>query len=214
MKITWLGHASVLLEVGGKTILFDPFEVTSAYDKKVDVLCYTHSHYDHFCEDDYRFYSAKGTELEVGPEDLKDKLGKNSQLLRPYSETMLDGEKGPIVIQAVPAYNNGKKFHPQAKNWLGYVVTYQKKSAYIAGDTDFILEMEAIRCDVACLPIGGTYTMNAEEALHAGKVLKPAYIIPYHWGKIVGTREDAETFAATLGKWSMMLDVGESFELK
>ena len=55
--------------------------------------------------------------------------------------------------------------------------------------------MESLgRVDIALLPIGGTYTMTAEQAAEAAGIIKPGKCIPYHYGDIVGTAEDAERF--------------------
>ena len=60
-------------------------------------------------------------------------------------------------------------------------------------DTDHVPEMAGLRCDVALLPVGGTYTMDAEEAARAAADIEPEAVIPMHWGGgIVGTRTDAE----------------------
>ena len=99
-------------------------------------------------------------------------------------------------VTGVASYNIGKTNHPKANNWLGFIVELGDTRIYFAGDTDLTPEMKALTdIDVAFLPAGGTYTMNATEAAEATKYFKPLLAIPYHWGTSVGTRADADRFA-------------------
>jgi L-ascorbate metabolism protein UlaG (beta-lactamase superfamily) len=100
-----------------------------------------------------------------------------------------------VTTAAVPAYNPKKKFHPKAAGGVGFVVTIGERSIYHAGDTDAIPEMDAIKADVALLPVGGTYTMTASEAAQVANKIKPKLAVPMHWGDIIGSRADAELFA-------------------
>ena len=92
----------------------------------------------------------------------------------------------------MPAYNPAKQFHPRSYNGVGYILEIQGTRIYHAGDTDFIPEMEKFKVDIALLPIGGTYTMDVEEAVKAIKALNPRLVIPIHYGTIVGNIQDAE----------------------
>ena len=104
-------------------------------------------------------------------------------------------EVADVSIRTTHAYNHGKEYHPQENDWLGFLVTVGGETIYYAGDTDIIPEMSELgHVDVALLPVGGTYTMDAEEAAQAAETIRPGRCIPYHWGDIVGTREDAEYF--------------------
>jgi len=103
-------------------------------------------------------------------------------------------EKG-VLIEAMPAYNIGKLFHPETAGNVGYVLTVADMRIYHAGDTDLIPEMNDIKADIALLPIGGTYTMNVEEAVAAVKRIKPRVVVPMHYGRIVGETDDAHRFA-------------------
>ena len=67
---------------------------------------------------------------------------------------------------------------------------------YVAGDTDALKENTSIECDIAMIPIGGTYTMNAREAASFINSLKPAIVIPTHYGTIVGKPADVDEFAS------------------
>ena len=103
-----------------------------------------------------------------------------------------------IVIEAVPAYNVGKKFHPQANAWLGYVIEMLGRRYYVAGDTDDNPDVRRVRCHVALLPVGGTYTMTAAEAAGLANAIRPGVAVPTHYGDIVGQSRDAEEFARLL----------------
>jgi L-ascorbate metabolism protein UlaG (beta-lactamase superfamily) len=105
-------------------------------------------------------------------------------------------------VEAVPAYNVNKfrspgvVFHPRQAEHNGYIVTVGGERLYHAGDTDHIPEMSGIKCDVALLPVSGTYVMVAEEAAEAAKAIKPRIAVPMHYGDkdVVGTLADAERF--------------------
>jgi L-ascorbate metabolism protein UlaG (beta-lactamase superfamily) len=99
-----------------------------------------------------------------------------------------------VHVLAVPAYNDGKPFHPRENDWVGYVFTVDKVTIYHTGDTDLIPEMKDIECNIALLPVSGTYVMNAEEAANAANIIKPDVAIPMHWGALIGAKEDAENF--------------------
>jgi L-ascorbate metabolism protein UlaG (beta-lactamase superfamily) len=103
-----------------------------------------------------------------------------------------------IKFRTVPAYNLEKKFHKRKKNWVGYILNVDGAGYYFAGDTDYIPEMDEIKADVVFLPVGGTYTMNAQEAAQAANSIKPKIAIPIHFGSIVGSQKDAEVFIENL----------------
>jgi len=110
---------------------------------------------------------------------------------------MLPGQKLNIEgleIEAVPAYNKARAFHPKASNFVGYIISAGGIKIYHAGDTDFIPEMEKLKVDIAMLPVGGTYTMDAQEAALAADSIKPKIAVPMHYGAIVGSTNDADKF--------------------
>ena len=187
------GHASIKLK-NGKTIYIDPFQLGE--EEKADIILITHGHYDHCSIEDIKKLSTGQTTIVITP-DCQSKLppgrvkAGDIKMMRPGMQLNIDG----INIEALPAYNISKDFHQKAEEWVGYVVTVNGKKVYHAGDTDFIPEMKALKgIDVALLPVGGTYTMNAEEAARAANAIRPKLAIPMHYGKIVGSRKDAETF--------------------
>lgn len=184
----WLGHASFRMEAkNGKVIYTDPWEVKST--AKADLILITHEHYDHCSPEDVKKLSKPDT-VVVAPADCGAKLGQPIQTLKPGQSGTFAG----FTVAAVPAYNVNKDFHQKAKQWVGYIVTVDGQRIYQAGDTDLIPEMKEVVCDVALLPVGGTYTMSAAEAAQAATMIQAKEFVPMHWGKIVGSRADAEAF--------------------
>ena len=121
---------------------------------------------------------------------------KGITVIEPGKTIKVNEEK----ITAVPAYNINKQFHPKENEWVGFIVEMDGVRVYHAGDTDLIPEMKEVETDIALLPVGGTYTMNAEEAAQATKTFKKCKIaVPIHYGSIVGNASDAETFKEKAG---------------
>jgi L-ascorbate metabolism protein UlaG (beta-lactamase superfamily) len=198
--VRWHGHATIRIEAGGSTIIIDPYGIKEK--RPVDLVLITHSHYDHLSDADLDKVRGSATRF-VGPADCRDRLGpKASVMVAGATLEVLPG----ISIAAFPAYNLNKKFHPKDKGWLGYVITVDGVRYYVAGDTDRIPEMKDIRCDVAFLPVGGTYTMTADEAAEAVGDIQPQVAVPIHWGTIVGSRTDAVRFTGLCGEKGRLLD--------
>ena len=114
--------------------------------------------------------------------------------LNPFDEKNIDN----IVIKTIPAYNINKEFHPRTNNWLGYVVTINNVTYYIAGDTDKTKEAESVKCDIALIPIGGHFTMNTDEAAELIKIISPKIVIPTHYGSIIGNITDGKKLKESL----------------
>jgi L-ascorbate metabolism protein UlaG (beta-lactamase superfamily) len=204
VKLQWLGHASFRISDGNTVIYIDPWKLK---DDKHDatLVLVSHSHYDHYSAGDIAKVSGMTTKL-IAAGDVIQKQGKG-QVLKP-GETV---EANGVKITGVPAYNPAKQFHPKTNNWLGFIIEVAGKRIYYAGDTDETPEMDALKnIDLALLPAGGTYTMNAAEAAGATKQFKPKKAIPYHWGDIVGGQNDADEFAQKAGCPVVVLKPGES----
>lgn len=154
-----------------------------------DIILITHDHYDHCSPSDIDKLKNNATVI-AAPHDSSKKLTGDVRPVAPGSKLTV----GEITIEAFPAYNKNKAFHPKSNNWVGYVVAGEGTRIYIAGDTDCIPEMSGVNADIALLPIGGTYTMNAKEASEAARIIKAKKIIPIHYGDIVGSNLDAEDF--------------------
>ena len=192
-----LTHASIRFE-RDKVIYVDPFKIDGA-PKDADIIFCTHDHFDHLSPGDIKKVMKPGAILVVPKKNAKKfKKYELSEVIgvEPFNEYEAQG----IKFRTIPSYNLDKKFHKKKKNWVGYIIDVDKASYYFAGDTDYIPEMDEIEADVVFLPVGGTYTMNAEEAAKAANSIKPKMAVPIHFGTVVGTREDAETFAKKLDK--------------
>ena len=102
---------------------------------------------------------------------------------------------GGVEIETVPAYNILKPFHPKSAEWIGYTFRIDGKRIYVAGDTDATKDAKAVKCDIALVPIGGTYTMDAKKAAEFINIIRPNVAMPVHYGSIVGDPSDGEVFA-------------------
>jgi L-ascorbate metabolism protein UlaG (beta-lactamase superfamily) len=193
-RLHWLGHASFRLD-GPPTIYFDPWQLKGA-PPQADVVLVSHEHHDHCSPDDIKRVTGPGTVI-VASAGAAQRLNGDVRQVSPGQRIQI----GELEIEAVPAYNVNKfrapgvPFHPREAGHMGYVVTVQGERLYFAGDTDHIPEMSNLQCDVALLPIGGKYTMDAEEAAQAAKNIGPRVVVPMHWGSgVVGTLADVERF--------------------
>lgn len=186
VKIVYLGHAGFKLKARNLTIYLDPYKLASG--EPADAILITHDHYDHCDLASIQKIMTKETAV-VAPPSCISKLQQNLKVVNPNSEVEVKG----ISISVVPAYNPSKKFHPQGMG-VGYVIDIGGIKVYHAGDTDLIPDMSRIQCDVALLPVSGTYTMNAREAVEAVSRIKPRIAIPMHWGSVIGSKSDAEAF--------------------
>ena len=187
----------------GTVAYLDPFSLTdaeAAHD--ADYVLITHAHYDHLSPEDYARVAGEKT-VVVAPASMASEI---AGLGAAATHLMAAGEKielPGLTVEAVPAYNVQPErlaMHPQANGWLGYVVTLDGESAryYVSGDTDQNADNESVRCDVALVPIGGTYTFDARQAATFVNALRPAAVVPTHYGSIVGTYADFDAFAAAV----------------
>jgi len=183
LEITFIGHASLIFDFEGKVIHVDPFGRMADYSKlpKADIILITHDHRDH-----------------LDPEAVKSvRTEKTILILNQDSATKIDGglvmKNGDIKtveglkFEAVPAYNlvhmrsEGVPYHPKGAG-NGYVITLGDKNVYVAGDTENIPEMKALKnIDCAFLPMNLPYTMTPEMVADAARAFKPGILYPYHY---------------------------------
>lgn len=196
-NIEVLCHSSIRINKE-KIIYIDPFKIDKNYND-ADMIFITHDHYDHYSEED--IYKVKKDEtVIIIPKDLLTKTSKkgfkqnNIITVMPNEKYIVEG----INFTTVPAYNTNKKFHPKENKWIGYIIELQGNKYYIAGDTDVTEESKKVKCDVAFVPVGGTFTMDFKEAASLINDIKPKIAIPIHYGSIVGTKQNAVDFIKLL----------------
>ena len=189
-NIAWLGHDSFRI-VGSKTIYFDPYQIGPA--DPADLVLVTHEHFDHCSPEDVAKVQGPATKI-ITEKDSAPQLSGDVQVVVPGEHVTVEG----VTIEAVPAYNVDKAFHPKENGWLGFIVEIDGVRIYHAGDTDFIPEMSGFKTDIALLPVSGTYVMTAEEAVEAALAIHPQIAIPMHYGAIVGGSTDADAFKSAL----------------
>jgi L-ascorbate metabolism protein UlaG (beta-lactamase superfamily) len=198
-NIHWLGHDSFRLD-GSSTVYIDPWKL-SADAPPAALILVTHDHFDHFSPDDIARVATRRTTL-IGPASVTAQVDGVSTVTLSAGET---ATAAGVTVTAVPAYNidkfrqPGALFHPPAAGFLGYLIELDGRRIYHAGDTDAIPEMRDVRCDVALLPVSGTYVMTAEEAAQACAMISATAAVPMHFGDIVGTAADAARFQSLCG---------------
>jgi L-ascorbate metabolism protein UlaG (beta-lactamase superfamily) len=196
LDITRIAHDTFRI-AGSKVIYVDPFKVTK--NDEADIVLLSHEHFDHLSLEDLNKVIFPGTVIVASStcrDGLKDVKVKGVHYLDPGGKHTV----GKVEIDGLRAYNvdkgpePGKKFHPPDHKGLGFLIKMDGTTVYHAGDTDFIPEMKSIQCDIALLPVSGTYVMTAEEAAQAAEAIDTKIAIPMHYGAIVGTEADAQKF--------------------
>ncbi|HJJ04467.1 MAG TPA: MBL fold metallo-hydrolase [Clostridiaceae bacterium] len=196
--IECLGHSTIKMNKSNKIIYIDPYNIKNGLND-ADYIFITHNHYDHFSEVDIKKVKNNETIIII-TEDLYTntlKLGFNGMniiTVKPNENYQVDG----IKFSTISAYNTNKTFHPKENEWVGYIIELENSKYYIAGDTDITDENKKVKCDVAFVPVGGTYTMDFKEAAHLINEIKPKIAVPIHYGSIVGTDQDATDFVKLL----------------
>lgn len=184
LKITFIGHGTLLFTFNEKIIHLDPYGRLTDYSTlpKADIILVTHEHGDHFDLKVIKTLRSEKTSLVLNKNCAKDISG--GIVLKNGDVQMVQGLK----VEAVPAYNivhkrdNGEPFHSQGIG-NGYIITFDDKRVYVAGDTENIPEMKELgKIDIAFLPMNLPYTMTPEMVADAAKMIKPQILYPYHYG--------------------------------
>ena len=204
LKITFVGHGTLMFAVGDTVIHVDPVSREADYGEmpKADVILITHEHGDHLDPAAIAAVRQEGTTVLL--------TGKCASAV-PDGTVMKNGDVRTVdgmKVEAVPAYNiahkrpSGEPFHPRG-NGNGYVITFGNTRVYVAGDTENIPEMRELKdIDVAFLPMNLPYTMTPEMAADAARAFRPKILYPYHFG---------ETDTSELVK---LLEADESIEVR
>jgi L-ascorbate metabolism protein UlaG (beta-lactamase superfamily) len=196
LEFTRIAHDTFKIK-GSKTVYTDPFKV--AKSDEADIVLLSHEHFDHLSLEDLNKVLFPGTTIVASSgcrDGLKGVKVEELKFLDPGGKFSV----GKVEIEAVPAYNvnkfrePGHPFHPKGAKHVGFVFTMDGTRVYYAGDTDLIPEMKNIECDVALLPVSGTYVMTAEEAAEAAATINPKIAVPMHYAAIVGSDADARKF--------------------
>ncbi len=187
-------HNSIKI-TGSKIIYIDPFRLEKEFHD-ADYVFSTHTHYDHFSEDDIEKVLKDNTVIitpdtsrELACDLTKDR--SRVKIVEPANEYEVDG----IKFSTTYAFNKETLYHTKNEKWVGYIIELDGVKYYIAGDTDNIKELKNVECDVAFIPVGGKYTMGYAEAAGLANTIKAKIVVPTHYGCIVGSNEDAEKFA-------------------
>ena len=184
LKITFIGHGTLMFTFGGKIIHVDPWSELADYSKmpKADVILLTHEHHDHLDPKALELIRTEKSIL-VLTESCASRVEGGIIMNNGDVKTV-----GGLQIEAVPAYNivhmrsEGEPFHPKGIG-NGYVITFGDKSVYVAGDTENTPEMKGLTgIDIAFLPMNLPYTMTPEMVADAVRAFKPRILYPYHYG--------------------------------
>ncbi len=200
LEITRIAHDTFRI-AGSKVIYTDPYKVPHKMKDRdqADLVLLSHEHFDHLSREDLEKVCTPKTTVVASvlcKDGLKGLKVAETHFVRPGTKVSVAG----VEIEAVPAYNvnkfraPGQAFHPKGEARVGFVLKLDGTRVYFAADTDSIPEMKSIHCDIALLPVSGTYVMTAEEAAEAAAALSPKIAVPMHYGAIVGSDEDARKF--------------------
>lgn len=191
MKIEVLHHATIKI-LADKIIYFDPYDIKEEYHD-ADYIFITHDHYDHYNEESIQKILKNDTKIIV-PRCLSK---NNNYLVVDVNKTY---DLDDLEFETIPSYNQKKDYHPKEKEYVGYNLLINNQRLYIMGDTDRTLEADSVKTDICFVPIGGTYTMDLEEAVSYINKLKPKKVIPIHYGKIIGDGSLGEEFKSKIDK--------------
>lgn len=196
-NIRVLTHSAIRIQSDAGTVVYlDPYDIADE-PHDADFVLVTHAHFDHFSPADIARV-AKGTTQLVAPASMTDEAPKADLSYRLVSAGD-HLELAEITVEVVPAYNVETErlgFHPKANGWVGYVLDVDGSRIYVAGDTDQNPDNSAIACDIALVPVGGTYTMDPHQAATLIDTIAPRVAIPTHYGTVAGSPDDGEAFAA------------------
>jgi L-ascorbate metabolism protein UlaG (beta-lactamase superfamily) len=226
MKFTFYGHATFSITINGKTLLFDPFFTGNPAVKnadpdkiKADYIFLTHGHGDHTA--DVVAIAKRTGATCIAPAELAGWLGKQGiekvHAVNHGGPTPVDFGK----VRAVSAIHSSSTYDgTYAGNPVGYVFTTSFGNFYVAGDTALTMDMQLIplwaKLDFSVMPIGGNFTMDVADAIHAADFVKCETVVGVHyntWPVIGIDTEKAKADFKAAGKRLLLPASGETIEL-
>ncbi|MEP6973311.1 MAG: MBL fold metallo-hydrolase, partial [Actinomycetota bacterium] len=189
--VTWFRQSALRFSDGDLTVYIDPWG-TDEDGPPADLILITHAHVDHVQPEEIARLSTGGAKI-VAPHDVAAELSGDVTPVAPGESHEIAG----VRFTTVPAYNTAEErlqMHPKENKWVGYVLELPGGTYYHAGDTDHVPELDEVKTDVAFLPIGGTYTMDAAQAAGLARSIGPRVAVPMHFGFVVGSPSDGDRF--------------------
>lgn len=182
MKIKVNYHSSILID---ERIYVDPLKIDD--EIKADYIFITHPHWDHFSIEDIKKVLKTQTKI-ICPISMKNEIENIFENQIIYVEPNKKYCIEDIEFETFVSYNINKQFHLKENNWVGYILNVSGEKVAIVGDSDKTPELKQIKADILLVPIGGTYTMTAEEAAEVTNIINPKKVIPTHYGDVVGEK--------------------------
>ncbi len=185
LKLTFIGHGTLMFSFDGKVIHIDPVSRYTDYKQlpKADLILITHEHGDHLDPAVIKLLCKEDTDIVLTEKCLA-KFKDGMVMKNGETKTVKD-----IMIEAIPAYNikhmrsPNNPFHPRGDG-NGYILTLADKKIYVAGDTENTPEMKALKdIEIAFLPMNLPYTMTPEMVADSARAFMPKILYPYHYGK-------------------------------
>ena len=175
-------------------VYIDPLEIEGE-PHNAKALLLTHGHWDHYSKQDVLKVINENTVIlapvEVARQLKADGIQNEMIIACALGKYDVAGNK----VGAFASYNIDKKYHPKDAGGVGYLFEVDGVKYAVCGDSDLTPELSEIRCDVLFVPVGGTYTMNGEEAAKLANLIKPKMAVATHykWAKQDGTFYDGTT---------------------
>ena len=227
MKVTYLGHACVNIQIEGAHLLVDPFISANPLAGHIDInsieatyILLTHAHADHILDAE-AIAKRTGASLITNPEILDHyrKLGLDGHDMNiGGSHRFLDGKVKIKMVKAV--HSSSFPDGSYGGNPAGFLINYKDQTIYISGDTALTMDMKIIphqyKVDLAILPIGNNYTMGIRDALTAAKFVETNNVLGVHYDTFDVIKIDKEASKRKFSdahKRLHLLEIGNSLEV-